>query len=267
MQNNQQNNSQNPSKGFVIVASSKPAFYYSAMNLIESIMDYIPDARFALFTEKRFMDSRCEDPNIQVFECPDHIRAKLYGMANSPFDITFYIDADSECQHEDIATIWDQLEDNDMVFVELTKDEVAQKSFVEVTAKIPSTGDMIDLVLCGGVCLYDMRKPIVKEFMNDWWEKFLVQEDSWQGYVKNPEKIWWPLDVPKSMLRWDQFTLWWMVNKEDKYKDLKIGRFKENYRWNWFTSFRYHEDGTHRLVNKHPILIHHSSSMKKEAEY
>lgn len=257
---------QNPSKGFVIVASKKPAFYYSAINLIESIWDYYPEAQFALFTEKRFLDDRADDPRIQVFECNNHIRAKLYGMANSPFDITFYIDADCEVVHEDIVTIWDQLEDNDLVFVELTKDNRAQGSFVEVIGDIPSTGDRIDLTLCGGVCLYDNRNPLVRKFMEEWWQKYLVQEEANQSDFFDDG--WWPKDTPRTMLRWDQFTLWWMVNKEDTYKDLKIGIFKENYRWNWFTTFRVDPTtGKHNLVDKHPIVLHYSATMKKDAVY
>ena len=62
------------SKGFVIVASKKVAFYYSAMNLIDSILVEYPDAQIALFTEKRFLDERAEDPNIQVFDCEDQGR-------------------------------------------------------------------------------------------------------------------------------------------------------------------------------------------------
>lgn len=263
MQNNNEQQKQ-PTKGFVVVASKKPAFYYSAMNLIESVWDYMPDAQFALFTEKRFMDSRCDDVQY-VYECDDHIRAKLYGMANSPFDITMYLDADTICEHEDIVKIWDQLNGNDLVFVELTKDEVAQRSFVEVEGNIPSTGDNVDLILCGGVCLYDMRNPVVRDFMKDWWEYFRIQEEGWQR--KEVKDKWWPDDLPETMLRWDQFTLWWLTNKVDKYKDLKIGRFDDNYRWNWFSSFGIGSDGKHRLVKEHPIIIHHSASMKKDVDY
>ena len=253
-----------PSRGFVFVASKKPAFYYSAINCIESIKDYYPEAKFALFTEKRFMDKRCDDLDY-VFECSDHIRSKLYGMANSPFDITFYVDADTICEHEDIVTIWDQLNGNDLVFVELTKDKMAQKSFVEVIAPIKSTGDIVDLTLCGGVCLYNSANPLIKEFMQDWWVMFQAQENEYNG-IPDKNKFW-PDDLPKSMLRWDQFTLWWLVNKVDKYKGIKIRKFDDNYRWNWFTSFRLDSNGKHRLVNKPPIIIHHSASMNKEAVY
>ena len=260
---------QPPRKGFVIVASKKIAFYYSALNLIESIRDYYPEAQFALFTERKFMDHRCQDdPNIQLFECTDHVRSKLYGMANSPFDITFYIDADCEIIHEDIANVWDQLNGNDMVFVELTKDNRAQGSFVEVTAPITSTGDMIDLILCGGVCLYDMRNPVVRDFMQEWWEKFQVQEDVYNEKDVGENRRWFPKDTPRTMLRWDQFTLWWLTNKEDRYKELSIGRFEDNYRWNWFTSFRQNPTtGKYNLVDKDPVIIHHSASMKKDAVY
>ena len=263
----QSSKNKNPTKGFVVVASKQIAFYYSAMNLIESIWDYYPDAQFAFFCEPWMRDHRCEDPNIQLFDCGDHIREKLYGMANSPFDHTFYIDADCECEHEDIVKIWDQFEGDDLKFVELTKDEVAQKSFVQVLAPIPSMDRTIDLTLCGGVCLYDMSNPLVKEFMTDWHEMFVIQEAIYQSKDYSLPGRWFPEDTPESMLRWDQFTLWWLVNMVDKYKDLKIGIFKENYRWNWFTSFRWGSDGKHRLVNDPPILIHHSATMNKKAEY
>lgn len=210
------------------------------------------------------MDDRCDDIDY-VFECTDHIRSKLYGMANSPFDITFYVDADTICEHEDIVNIWDQLNDNDLVFVELTKDPQAQKSFVEVTAPIKSTGDLVDLTLCGGVCLYNNKNPLVKEFMQDWWNMYQQQEEYTQDNTSGPK--FWPDDLPKSMLRWDQFTLWWLINKVDKYKNLKIGRFDDNYRWNWFTSFRFDEHGKHRLVKNPPIIVHHSATMKKDAQY
>ena len=66
----------------------------------------------------------------------------------------------------------------------------------------------------------------------------------------------------------DQFTLWWMVNKMDKYKDLKIGKFEDNYRWNWFTTFGDHVEGKYNnLVDKEPIVIHNSSTMDKNKDF
>mgnify|MGYP007095119493 CR=1 FL=1 len=37
-----------PSKGFVMVASKRVAFYYSACNLMECIKDYMPDANVTI---------------------------------------------------------------------------------------------------------------------------------------------------------------------------------------------------------------------------
>ena len=104
-----------PSKGYLVVASRKPNFYSLAINCIESIKDYYPDAKCCLVTEEKFLDGR-EDIADDLIFCDDHYRAKLWGMANSPYNITMYIDADSEIEHEDIATVFDELNNNDMMY-------------------------------------------------------------------------------------------------------------------------------------------------------
>ena len=90
-------------KGFVVVASRNSNFYSYAINLIQSIKDYYPEALITLCTEERFLDGREEEADNVIF-CDSHYRAKLWGMANSPYDITMYVDADMECEHEDIMT-------------------------------------------------------------------------------------------------------------------------------------------------------------------
>ena len=47
-----------PSKGYLVVASRKPNFYSLAINCIESIKDYYPDAKCCLVTEEKFLDGR-----------------------------------------------------------------------------------------------------------------------------------------------------------------------------------------------------------------
>ena len=249
-----------PSKGFVMVASKRVAFYYSACNLMECIKDYMPDANVTLFCSPEFKDHRCKDfDNVFDVKNPDFLREKLYGMANSPYDITFYMDCDGEVVHEDIATVFDQLEDCDMKFVVLKDDPISLKSFVE--KDFQCDGVIETMKLCGGVCLYDRRNSLVRDFMQDWYDMFWIQE---YKETIDESKHWWKgHNIKDSMLRWDQFTLWWLVNKVPKYKDLKIGEFDDNYRWNWFTSFKRNEKGEYNLVKKHPIFIHHSSSMNK----
>ena len=232
-----------PSKGYVIVASKKRAFYTFAINLMESIRDFYPEADICFFTEERFLDGR-ESIASEVRLCDDHKRAKLIGMANSPYDLTFYIDADTECEHEDIKKVFDELGDYDVMFTGLPKD----RHYCYAEVYFPAG----HFKLCGAVCLYDMRKPIVREFMKDWYDLT----------VKQYADEWWPLDengnhdyknYPKSLKRWDQFTLWWLTNKEPKYQDLKVGIFEDDARWNYYTKYRYDH-------NKDPVVIRHYSS-------
>ena len=241
---------QEPSKGYLIVASKKITFLTSAFNLIDSIKYYNPEAKIALFTEKRWFneDYPWEDVD-HLFECNDFFRAKLYGIANSPFDQTFYIDADCVVEHQDIANVFDRLNGNDMMFVEL--ESLQKRHFAEHDWN----GGKDWLKHCGGVCLYDTRNPLVKDFMDDWYEVFQKQDSG----------DWWPdSSIPKSLARWDQFTLWWLIHREPKYKDLKIKFFEDNYRWNYFSSFGFNNDGSHNYGVVDPVVIHFSSWMDKD---
>ena len=208
--------------GFLVVASKDYRYYAWGVNLLEQIKDYYPEAKTCFVVKERFCDGR-EEVADHVVYCGDHYRAKLWGMSQSPFDKTFYIDADMECLHEDIATVFDELGDNDMVFNIL--EEKNHDIFVE------SHWPGRTFVLCGAVCLYTKE---MLPFMKDWFEL----------YDKQMNNEWWPTDEngdwdqethPRRLKHWDQFTLWWLVNKEEKYKDLKIGEFKENDRWNYWS--------------------------------
>jgi hypothetical protein len=241
-----------PTKGYVIVASRRRSFYTFAINLMESIRDFYPDANICFFTEEKFLDGREKVASI-VELCDDHKRAKVWGMARSPYDITFYIDADTECEHEDIKTIFDQMNDGkyDVMFTGLPKDR--QYCYAEVY--FPAGY----FKLCGAVCLYDMRNPLVREFMHDWFD---LTNRQYAG-------TWWPTkedgtedttNYPESLKRWDQFSLWWLTNKESKYKDLRVGILEDDARWNFYTKYKYKH-------NIKPVVIrHYSSSGAKSLE-
>ena len=107
-------------------------------------------------------------------------------------------------------------------------------------------------------CLYDMTKPLVRDFMQDWYDLT----------VKQYAGTWWPLDsennpdylnYPKTLYRWDQFSLWWLTNKVAKYKNIKIGRLdgENDARWNYFSLYRYDhcED---------PVVLHYSNTSAKK---
>lgn len=214
-----------PSKGYLVVASKEPHYYNWAIQLLESIKDFYPEAKVCLVTEQRFLDGREEVADHLIF-CDDHIRAKLWGMSQTPFDITFYMDADMDCIHEDIATIFDELGDNDMMFAGLPKERwgiFKETEFPGGTFK-----------LCGGVCLYRSYNPLVQDFMKDWYDY----------YVEQHANRWWPLNengefdtvnYPNVLRKWDQFTLWWLTEKEEKYKDIKVQVFEDDLKWNYWS--------------------------------
>ena len=241
-----------PSKGFVIVASKNQNFYTYAVNLMESIKDFYPEALITLVTEERFIDKRADEAD-QIIFCDNHYRAKLWGMSQSPYDITMYVDADMDCEHEDIAKVWDELGDRDMVFHELTPEREKYYAIREFRYD----GGIEKFTLCGGVCLYRSGNPLVREFMEEWFELFNKQHNN-MWMPKGFEKQQWDRDLK----HFDQTTLWWLTEREEKYKDLKIGIFHDDIRWNYFTQYGY--EGLKSIEGKPPILRHYSGSLKKD---
>jgi hypothetical protein len=83
--------------------------------------------------------------------------------------------------------------------------------------------------------------------------------------------VWWPTledgvtedleNYPATLKRWDQFSLWWLVNKEPKYKDLKVGILEDDARWNFYSKYKYEH-------NKDPVVLrHYSSSGAKQLDF
>lgn len=213
------------SKGYVLVASNKINFYRYAINLAESILDYHEDAKITLYCEPWMFEEQHRELFDNVFDCSNHYRAKLEGMAQSPYDLTMYLDADMECEHEDIAKVFEELGEYDVMFSELTDD----REYVYAERSFDTPEGKTKFVLCGGVALYDMTKPIVREFMQDW--------DDLTKKQMNGE--WWPDGYIDSLKSWDQFSLWWLTEREEKYKDLKVGIFKDDLRWNYYNAFNW----------------------------
>ena len=235
--------SNSKTKGYLVVGSKHYRFYSFALNVIESIKDYYPEAKCCLVTEERFLDGR-EKIADDLLLCGSGVREKLWGMANTPYDLTFYIDADSEVIHEDIAKVWEELGDHDMMFTGLPRD----RWYVFKDTEFPGG----TFTLCGAVCLYDSSNPLVMEFMKDWYEYFIKQDNG----------TWWPTNengdfddelYPRENLScWDQFTLWWLTEKEPKYQDLKVGIFEDDLRWNYWAIL----DRTRHPMAENTVVYH-----------
>ena len=213
--------------GFIIVASCRYAYYQAAHMLIDSLLDYMPDANIALFAHDEWTkdDPRCEDLYM-VADCPNNTRAKLWALSKTPFDKTVYLDADTLVQHTDVSTMFDF--ESDLVFTNI-------RSYAGKIAKFIG-GEM---VLHGGVFGYKST-PRVIQFMTDWYIY----------YNKQQNNEWWPEDIhPKEkLLMWDQFTLWWLT--ENEYSDLDISIYEDDSRYNFVCIFK--EDEC-----KGPIIIWH----------
>jgi len=238
------------SRGYVVVASVTNFYYISAINLIDSIKEYNPEAHVTLVTEKKLLDSSSDIAD-NIIICDSHKRSKLYGMYMSPYDQTFYIDADCEVLHEDISTVFDLFDGNDILFTSLPE----ERSYCYAELHWPAG----HFTYCGAVCLYDMTNPLVKEFMFDWY-KLTVEQYAGLWWPKKTGTEEWDIEnYPRSLSRWDQFSLWWLINKEPKYEQLKFGTLEkeEDARWNRFS--RYRESHS----TKPTVIWHHSANEQK----
>ena len=216
------------SKGFVLVASREYRYYAWACNLAEGIKDYYPEAKICIVTEEQFADERLEVAD-DVIWCDNNYRAKLWGMAQTPYDLTFYCDVDMEIVGPGIENVFDRLGDNDLMFAALHKEHYY------VFNDDPFPGGRMEL--CGAVCVYRKTERTIK-FLNDWYE--LYQKHA-------VEQSWWPTNeegypdyenFPERLRKWDQFSLMWLTQKTPENDDLKItsfGSVEEDLRWNYWS--------------------------------
>ena len=227
--------------GIIVVATDKLYYYNAACQLGESIKEYTPDFNITLYTQEDFTNNNCKIFDNVITDIPIHenakvnSRTKMWAMANSPYDTTLYLDADMEVVHEDFSTVFDQIKDNDLLWTKITEDRKYAFAFIK-------SGN-VTFEYHGGLCLY---KSSAKDFMMDWynlWVKTIVQN-------------WWPdpTRYPYNLRDFDQFGLWWLLNKEsDKYKYLKHDFFEDDTRWN--AVIQYNEKLGH---GKMPIIRHYS---------
>ena len=200
-----------PSKGYLLVASCSKSFYDAAIRCAVSIRDHHPDAKIALFTHADFL----KDSDRYLFDTirtgiPHHTRAKLWALDKTPYDITLYMDCDTEVWHDDISKIFDLLGDNDIAITNIR--EYAGKG-----TKVSETENMVHH--CG---LFLYRKNTTAKFMESWWLEYLKQ------IASGP----WPYpEYDPKMKPWDQFTFWRLLKEE--FQDIKVAVLPDDARWNF----------------------------------
>ena len=234
----------------MIVASNEYYYYPWACMLMEEIKDWYPEAKICFVTEEKFLDGR-EKIADHLLIGPSHRRTKMWGMARSPFDKTFYMDADMNIIGPGIETVFDELEDNDLLFPQITP----ERMYMFNGGDFPGG----EFKLCGACCLYNSSKPRVMQFMQYWFDLF----------VKQQAKEWWPTDeagnwdthnYPHENHIWDQFTLWWMTEKMPEWKDVKVSTFEKDYRWNYWAL----TDRTKEPLTDDVVVFHRSCQADRE---
>lgn len=231
--NQKQSNAQKPNNGFIIAASVSKAYYTSAINLTNSILDFYPEAKITLCTEPELFEERHRNLfDVVDLSAPNHIRSKLYILPKTTYDITAYIDADCEVQDEEIRAIFDQLGDADIMLTKI-RDYSGADLFISPTET---------LYWHCGVFLY-RNTPLVIEMMSDWWKEYAYQVE-----VKP-----WPWKNHSEKMRpWDQYTFYRLYTS-DKYSKLKLEIFPgEDARWNYVHNYRPEE------ITKDPIIFHYT---------
>ena len=254
-----------PTKGFMLVASFSRPYFDAAIHAADSIRDYYPDAKIALYTHKEWWDEKYRDIfDHVVLGVPAHVRAKLWALTQTPYDITCYVDADIYCQSEDIANIFDEL-DNDydmamscnrpynakVVYItpdrELTHYEPEDKELIK-TAKVHEW-DFEGPAGCWrmkwhcGMFLYKKNERTFK-LLDMWYKNYRTQiESNPRGPNKN-----WPYNWPSSLWYWDTFAFF-NTNYNVDYK-VKIKEIHA--KWNFVKGYRDHElDGGQQIVLWH----------------
>ncbi len=198
------------SDGYVYVASASEAYYKAAIRSAISLKDYYPEAKITLFTHKVFLDYNDKKYFDDVItSIPIHVRAKMWGIARSPYDRTLYIDCDTEIRSEKIKDVFDILGDNDIMFTKIVP-HVSKDIIIDSEN---------NLEYHGGVVLYN-NKPLTVDLLKDWYYTYSeqIKLDSWEQSMfaqYNPR-----------MKPWDQFTMWYLLH-QDKYKDIKHSLFPD----------------------------------------
>lgn len=194
--------------GYVYVASLSSAFYKAAVLSAISLRDYYPQANITLYTHEEFVKD--EDKrffNNIVTGIPYNKRAKIWGIARTPYDNTLYLDADTEIRSERIKDVFDILGNNDVMFTKIVP-HVAADRFIDKDN---------NLDYHGGIILYN-NKPHTIELMNEWYDLYQYQQ-----------QCDWPTSkfstYSSKMRPWDQFTMWYLLFKDPKYATIKHKMF------------------------------------------
>ena len=221
--------------GFVYVASLRRGYYRAAKNSALSLLDYWPDAKITLFTNPEWVEQGDEEifENIITDGVQYHKRAKLWALDKTPYDLTVYMDCDTEVQHDDILKIFDQIPDDiDVIFT-------ANRPYNAALTKLSDTEEMTEHC---GLFVYRNNSQTLK-LMGAWWGE----------YCKQNEPSYDRQHYTKEALQWDTFTMWRLLTYGNM--GVKTGRFPDpDARWNFVIGYKQEELQGQEIVIYHYTL-------------
>lgn len=220
--------------GYVYVASVNKAYYKAAKKSAESLLDFYPEANITLFTHKDWV----EEDDYKIFQhiitddFPNHIRAKLWALSKTPYDLTLYLDCDTMVEHEDIANVFDLIGDKDIIF---TRNR-------PYNAKITKLSDTEEMIYHCGLFLY-RNNTQTKDLMDNWYFNYLNQIDP----------NWDPTPYTYKVKNWDTFTMWNLLNNTEH--RVNVGEFPQpDARWNFVIGYKESElQGTETVIFHYTI--------------
>jgi len=225
------------SNGFVYVASVNKAFYQAALQSAQSLLDFFPEAKITLFTHEPWV---CDEAR-EIFDhiitdgVPNHIRAKLWALAKSPYDTTLYVDCDTLINSEEISGVFDLLGDNDILF---TRNR-------PYNAKITKLSETEEMIYHCGLFLY--RTETTKDLMDSWYRWYLEQNDP----------RWDPSPYPEQVRKWDTFTMWNLLTNGNF--NVIVGEFPQpDAKWNFVTGYTQDE-----LMGEEAVILHYTISQER----
>lgn len=180
------------SKGYIYVASLNYLYYQLALESAQSLRDVYPEANITLYTHDTFVDDRAE----QIFDnivtgIPIHRRAKMWCMARTPYDQTFYNDVDSALVHPDISKVFDGLDDK-IYMCENLLHTVSRMSLMWIDKSANH------FPFYHGAVAWYKKTDYNLDFINTWWSEYVKQLAEPWPYPQYDE-IW---------KKYDMFTLW-----------------------------------------------------------
>ena len=219
--------------GFLYVATLDKKYLKLANHSVRTLKEQYPQAHATLFTHFFWKDEASEHfDNVVIDDIPIHPRTKLLACGRTPYDITLYLDADTEIVHPDICEVFKELDkDKDMAIARTL-------CYTSNCKDVFEEGMLHDHC---GVLLYH-RNPKTLDFFKDWWR---LDVRARSGDKDLPHKNFYDPEY-RGFDMWSFFYLTHYTNWKHKLKRQEL-----DIRWNYLRNWAKRTETNHEIVVEH----------------